>query len=114
MNDSISDTSDQPLTYLSLRQVEQLDSAVFVVRVPAQVSRWLAADDNDYLRVLARRSGTADAFVDLATSPIDLTPFAGIDGFGTLFTVDFDIKVHTNAVTANRREGVNLKVTFNP
>lgn len=114
MNDAITDTNDVPLSYLSLQQAESADSAVFVIRVPARASTFLAAEDNPYLRVFARKTGTADAFVDLKLTPISLAPYAGVDGFGILFTADFDVKVHTNAVSNNRSEGVNVKVTFNP
>ena len=103
----ITDTNDVPITYLRFAQVENSDSAVFVVRVPCASGQWLKAADDANARLLGRRHGTADAFVDLASNPISLTPYAGTN-------TDFDLKLHTNAVAGLVATAVELRATFNP
>jgi hypothetical protein len=102
----ITDTSNVPISYLRFSQVESADSAVFVVRVPCVAGQALKAEDNADVRVLGRRHGTADAFVDLASNPISLTPFAGTN-------TDFDLKLHTNAVAGIVSTAIELRATFN-
>lgn len=85
------DENDQPLTGLHYTLAPGQVSAVSVVKVMARAGLRLIAEDSDAARVLARRSGTADAFQDLADSPISLTPWAG-----TWQT--FDIKVEAGAI----------------
>lgn len=102
----ITDTNDVPITYLSFTQAESTDGTVFVIRVKCLSGLKLVAQDVADVRVLARRHGTVDAFVDIATSPIALTPYAGT-------SVDFDVKLHTNAVTAFVSTAVEIRVTYN-
>lgn len=104
---AILDTMNQPLTHVSFQQVENSDSAVLVIRVPCVTGQFLTADDVIEARVLARKNGTADTFVDLASLPIDLAPYDGTDA-------DFDVKVHTNAVTGIVPTAIGVRVTYNP
>jgi hypothetical protein len=101
----ITDTADQPITYLYFQLAESSDGPVVVVRAPGGAGRFLAADANAYLRVLGRRSGTSDAFVDLATSPLSL---AWAD------PADVDIKAHANLVTALEQPSIRVRSTKNP
>lgn len=103
----ITDTNDVPVNYLHFSQAESLDSAVFVLRIPCVAGQWLAADANSDVSIMAREHGTADAYVDLSSSPIDLTPYAGSDQ-------DFDFKVHTNAIAGLVSTAVNLRCTATP
>ena len=101
------DTADVPISYLRFSQPESSDSAVFVLRVPCAAGQWLKAAENSSVRLLARRHGTADAFIDLADDPILLDPYAGTN-------TDFDLKLHTNAVAGLVATAVELRATFNP
>lgn len=107
MSLSILDTTDQPITYVSLQQEENSDSTIMVIRVPCAAGQSLTADDDSDVRILARENGTADAFVDIQSSPIDLTPYADTNQ-------DFDVKVHTNGVSGIVPTAVGVRVTYNP
>ena len=107
MSLAILDTADQPITYISFQQEENSDSAIIVIRVPCAAGQSLTADDIAETRVLARENGTMDTFVDIATSPIDLSPYAGTNQ-------DFDVKVHTNGVSGIVSTAVEVRVTYNP
>lgn len=107
MSLAILDTTNQPITYISLQQAENSDGAIIVIRVPCAAGQSLTADDVVETRVLARENGTLAAFADIASSPIDLTPYAGTNQ-------DFDVKVHTNGVTGIVPTAVGVRVTYNP
>jgi hypothetical protein len=89
---AITDTSDVPISYISMSLQELSDSAVFVIKVPCQAHSHLQSEVDANAVVKARLNGTSDAFVDIAASPIDLNPYAGQ-------TKLFDVKVHANDVT---------------
>lgn len=100
----ITDINDIPITFLSYTIPESTDGPLFVLRIPVLVGHVLTATDNPNARVLVRRTGTADAFVDIQTSPIDL------DSFVT-DTVDFDAKIHTNAIVGLVSTAVDILVS---
>lgn len=107
MSAQITDTAGVPITYLNFTQVESSDSANFTVRVPCIAGQWLKADDNPDVRILARPAGSMGSFVDLATDPISLDPYAGTNA-------DFELHLHTNAVAGLVSTAVELRATFNP
>lgn len=108
MSDQFTDNFNVPITYLSTQQVESADSSPIIVKVPAVALAWLSADDDAYVRVRARRNGTADPYVDLATDPIDLTPYDGT-------TAVFDLVIRTEAVADPVvSRAVQVRRTFNP
>ena len=104
---SITDTSDIPIVYISMSLVELTDSFVFVIKVPCLAQLFLASVINVSAQVLARLNGTADAFVDIAVSPIDLTAFAGE-------TKLFDMKVHANNINGLVHAALPVRLTYNP
>jgi hypothetical protein len=73
------DEASNELTYWPISGLRQGQySAVLVVGVedvPAAASLTVTADSR--VSVLARRQGTADPFVNIAASPVDLSGFAG-------------------------------------
>lgn len=103
----VTDTNDVTLSYVSLILEEGTESAIFVVRFPARAGQFLAANDDALVEALGRKSGTSDAFVNLFTDPIDLTPYDGQ-------TVDFDIKASAGMVTFLQRVGLQIRITYNP
>lgn len=107
MSDQITDTSGQPLLYVNLRLDEGADSVVIVARIPCRAGKFIATDNDARASVLARRTGSGDAFVNVADDPIDLTPY---DGTNT----DFDFKVRAGSVTGLERVALPVRVTFNP
>jgi hypothetical protein len=74
---SIDDQDGNPLSFVDVAVANGLDTPATRVHVPCTASRKLKADDSPVARVLARRAGDAGPFTDIATSPIDLTPWAG-------------------------------------
>jgi hypothetical protein len=107
MADQITDTSGQAMIYVNVRVNEGLESSVVTARIPCHAGMFLALTANSHATVEAKRNGTADAFVDLAASPIDLTPYDGT-------TVAFDFKVQTNLVTSSLSVALPVRVTHNP
>ncbi|MBA3242647.1 MAG: hypothetical protein H0T60_15585 [Acidobacteria bacterium] len=105
MSDAITDTNDQPLLYVNLRLGEGADSVVIIGRVPCRAGRFLATDSDTRAQVLARRTGSGNAFVDIADAPIDLTEFDGE-------TVEFDFKVSAGEVTGLERVALPVRVTY--
>jgi hypothetical protein len=103
----ITDTNGTPLSSLPLTLVELTDSAPVVIRVPCAAGLFLASPGHESAQVLARRSGTSDAYADLSTDPLDLSPYAGT-------VVEFDLKIHTLAVSASVFAAIPLVVTANP
>lgn len=101
----IMDTSNNPLTYLYFLLTESTDGSTVIVRAPGGPGRYLKADDDPTLRVLGRRAGTADAYVDLATSPLSLS---------WADPADVQIKPHANSVTALEQKAVTVRSTVNP
>jgi hypothetical protein len=108
MSDQILDTAGQPLLFINLHMAENSDSVVIVASIPCAAQKFLAGPADGSARVMARRSGSGDPFVDLSISPIDLTPFAGT-------SVLFDFKVHSLAVaTGMVCLALPVRVTFRP
>lgn len=104
---SITDTNDAALTSVSLVLTESTSSGVLVIRVPCQAGQYLASTVDSLAQVLARRTGSGAAFVDIAVAPILLTPYAGS-------TVEFDVKVSAQAVTGLQRVALPVRVTYTP
>ncbi len=109
MSEAITDTTGQPLLYVGLRLENELtDSAVIVARIPCAAGKWLSASPvSPGASVMARRTGSGDAFVHLAVTPIDLTPFDGQ-------TVQFDFKVRANDVSGLVRMALTVRVGYTP
>lgn len=108
MSQQITDATGAPLLYVNLNLNASTDSGVVVGRVPCAAGKWLTASPaQSGASVLARRTGSGDAFQDLATSPIDLTPYDGS-------TVSFDFKVHSNAITGFERVALPVRVSYAP
>jgi hypothetical protein len=107
LSDSITDTTGQPLLYVNLRLDEGADSVVVTARIPCAAGRYLAAASDARAAVLARRTGSGDAFADIADTPLSLTEFDGED-------VDFDFKVHAGSVTGLERVALPVRVTASP
>lgn len=101
----ITDTGDAPITYVYFLLTESSDGPSLVVRAPGGAGRFLKADDDADLRVLGRRSGTSDSFVDLATSPLDIS---------WSDSADVEIKAHAGAVSAFEQRAVHVKSTYSP
>jgi hypothetical protein len=101
----MTDTGGNPLTYTYFTLPESTDGPVFVVRSPGGPGVFLKADADPSLRVVGRRSGTSNAFVDLATSPLEL---AWAD------PADVDVKARANAVTGLVQAAVSVRSTKNP
>ncbi|MDQ3649703.1 MAG: hypothetical protein M3458_05360 [Acidobacteriota bacterium] len=107
MSSTFTDTADVPLSSVHLELAESTTSAAFVVRLLCVAGTYLKADVDASAKVLARRNGTADAFVDLSIASINLTPFAG--------TVQaFDVKVEALNVTSNVEGAFDVRVTRTP
>lgn len=87
--------------------VEGTESFVLVAIVPCEAGRYLTASDDPLVRVLVRVTGSESPFVDIATTPFDLTPF---DGDNT----QFDFKLSAGAVAASVIAAVRVRVTPNP
>jgi hypothetical protein len=107
MAEAITDADGVPLGYVAQALPEGTESGVLEVRVPCSAGRFLTAADDPIVRVLARRTGSGDAFVDLQSAPYDLTPHDGE-------TVAFDVKLLTGAVSANTTFAVPVRVTPRP
>lgn len=108
MSAQITDTSGAPLLYVNLHLSENSESVIVVARVPCAAGKFLAGPADESAQVLARRTGSGDSFVNLATSPIDLSAWAGS-------TISFDFKVHALAVSAGLHHvALRVRVTFNP
>ncbi len=103
----ITDTDGNPLTHVALVQQPETVSAVIVVRVACAAGQYLAVSAEPTARVLARRTGSGNAFVDLADEPISLTEFDGLE-------VTFDLKVSTSATASRTRVALPVKVTYQP
>lgn len=101
----ITDTNDVPITYISMSLQELTDSAVFVIKVPCQAGSHLSSEVNASAVVKARLNGTSDSFVDIASTPIDLDPYAGE-------TKLFDVKVHANDITGLVHAALPVQVVF--
>lgn len=102
---AITDTTGAPITALQMSLAEETESSTFVVRVPCAANQFLRSDENDYAQVLARIAGSSDAFSNLADSPIDLTPYAGL-------TVEFDLKVAALEVDGLKRAALSVRVSY--
>lgn len=104
---SITDTDDNPLAYVPIVVEEETESAVLVIRVLCVAGMFLTCAESASAQVLLRRTGTSDAFVDIADAPIDLSPDVGQ-------TVDFDLKVAASAVAGFERVALSVRVTSAP
>lgn len=103
----ITDSTDVPLTYVSMVMDESTDAPVFVIKVPCETGRQLEAEDVVEVRALARLTGSGDPFADLADFPVDLTPHDGL-------TKSFDIKIHANAVVGLVHAALPIRVVVIP
>lgn len=103
----ITDTTGAAITVVAMSLIENTESAVLVVRVPCLAGQYLAADGDASAQVLARRTGTLASFLDISSTPISLTPYAGQ-------TVEFDLKVKALAVVGLKRVAIPVRVTYSP
>lgn len=106
MANQITDTEGVALTVLSMSLAQNSESPVLVIEVPGVAGMSLTADADTAAAVMARRTGSGDAFVDIAAAPILLTPFAGS-------TIQFDVKVQTAAFAGLiKRVALPVRVKF--
>ena len=103
---SILDTNNNPLTHVAASLSEN-GEWTFVVRVPCVSGTFLAAAQSEKATVLARLTGSGDPFIDIAATPLSLTPYADT-------TVNFDIKIVAANVAGVQHVAIPVKVTFNP
>lgn len=102
---NITDVDGTAITYLYFLLTESTDGPSLVIRAPGGPGRFLKADSDSSLRVKGRRAGTADSFVDLASTPLEL---AWAD------PANVEIKTHANAVSNFEQRSVSLRSTLNP
>lgn len=101
----ITDVNNHLITYLHYMLTELTNSPSMIIRAPGGSGRFIKADDNPMLRILGRRAGTTDAFVDLFTSPLELA-WAN--------PADVEIKTQANAITNLEQVVVHVRITKNP
>lgn len=107
MSREVTDTAGAPVSLISLSLAASSSSAVVELLVPCVAGMYLAASSEAGARVLARRTGSGEAFADLSTSPVLLTPWAGQ-------SVAFDFQVAAGAVEGRAFMALPVRVTFNP
>lgn len=90
----IYDSDGNEFPYLQLSVLSGQQSSVFVIGVDAGEYMLTATEDAN-VQVLARRNGTANAFQDISTNPIDLSALTG--------RVLYDIKVQTDSGITSAR-----------
>lgn len=88
------DTNGAPLSFVQTEADEGETTPVFVAVVPAAAGFVLTAEPDAGLTVEARRTGSGDAFVNIATNPVDLAPYDGQQ-------VAFDFRIAAGAVSAS-------------
>jgi hypothetical protein len=79
-------TTGKRISLLSFDLSDGETSDVAVLRVIPAVGFQLISDSDGDVEIQARENGTADPFVDIAASPIDL------DGYTPETPVDFDVR----------------------
>lgn len=99
------DSNGSPLAFVQAETDEGETTPVFVAKVPAAAGFVLTADPDSGLTVEARRTGSGDAFVDIAAAPVDLTPFDGEQ-------VAFDFRVLAGAVSASSPLQAVVKIAY--
>lgn len=104
---SITDIAGVAITVLSMSLASGAESAAIVIQVPCLAGQFIVADGDASATVLARVQGIGTSFVNIATSPIALTPYNGQ-------TVSFELKVSAGAVTGLKRLAIPVRVTYQP
>jgi hypothetical protein len=94
MTDRFKDSAGSALSFVPVEVDEGATTPVFVASVPCVAGRVLKADPDAGLTVEARRTGSGAPFVNIATAPVDLTPFAPA-------TVSFDFRITAGAVSGD-------------
>lgn len=100
MTSELLDNSDREIGYFPADLVTENETTAIVIKVVAQLNRFLKSSTGTYTYLKGRKNGTADAYVNLATNPIDLsgeTPGA---------TVSYDLKAGATGVTGKVRENL--------
>ena len=106
MSRQVTDTNGVAITVLSMSVQQNSDTSVLVVEVPCTAGMSLTCNGDPSASVLMRRTGSGDAFQDIATSPISLTPYAGT-------TQSFDLKIHAGAFSGLlKRVSLPVRVKF--
>lgn len=103
---NVTNDDGTPMLYVNVR-VASGGSVTFTGRVPCAAGKWLAAGSDTGAKIKARRYGTADAFTDLGSDPIDLTPYDSQ-------IVKFEFRVTGLSVSASARAALPVRITFNP
>lgn len=93
MTDPFKDATGVELSFVPVEVDEGETTPVFVAQVPCKAGRVLRAEPDAGLTVEARRTGTADAWQNIAAAPLALTPYAPA-------TVSFDFRITAGAVSA--------------
>jgi hypothetical protein len=102
----ITNTNGKRIGYLSFDLSDNETSSTVVLRVIPAVGFQLQALPVDVdVEIQARENGTADPFVDLATSPIDLS------GYTPETPIDFDIRAVAGSPLVDvRRAALHIAV----
>jgi len=100
----ITDTGLNPVTYLYFMLQESSDGQAVALLVPGGAGRFLAADDDPVVRILARRIGVG-SFQDVATTPLSLS---------WADPADVEVKAHANSVTGLSQSTLTVRSTRNP
>lgn len=103
---NVTNDDDTPMLYVNVR-VAAGGVMVFTGNVPCVAGMWLAAVNQPPAKVEARRYGTADAFANLQTAPVDLSPY-------DTQSVKFEFRVTGLAVSSSARAAIPVRVTYNP
>lgn len=103
---NVTNDDGTPILYVNVR-VAAGGTMTFTGRVPCAAGKWLASSGDAGAKIEARRHGTADAFADLSSDPVDLAPFAGQ-------TIKFEFRVTGLAVATSTRAALPVRVTYNP
>ena len=90
MSTLIKNADGTPSTSVRESVYRNTNGGTFQKLITCKVGFKIKSDVDSDVQILVRKAGTADAFVDVAVTPIDLTPYANTD-------VLFDIKAHVDA-----------------
>lgn len=104
----ITDSNGQQIVYLNVRMEGSVESAPFRAHIPCQAAQFLTSSPSDKAQLLARRVGINAVWTDIATAPINLTPYAGQ-------TIEFEFKVvAAGSFTGSARVALPVRVTHQP
>ena len=106
MPNIITDTSNNPISTVRESAYRNSFGGQFTVRIYCKAGYKIKSHHDPDVQILVRKSGTTDAFQDVAISPVDLTPFVNT-------YQDFDVKPHID-LEAVRYSSHNLSFLVTP